>query len=92
MKVKLNAQEIAALDRQDPNTLANGGFQRFLVNQQRKLNRETGEIDLDDSDLDKIRRYAFKYGNGGWERRLIAIYGRSLGPDLSPTEATGDAA
>lgn len=30
----------------------------------------------------RIRMYAFKYGKGGWESRLVAAFGRHLGPKL----------
>lgn len=80
--VTLNAEEIAELDRQDPNSASEGGFQGLLVRLQRKLNRETGELVLDEKDLQDIPKYAFDYKQGGWQKRLVAIFGRTLGPQL----------
>lgn len=82
MTVTLNSSEMDTLARQNPDTEQDGGFQGFLVALQKKLNQETGEIDLNDKDLERIPKYAFDYNNGGWQDRLIAIFGRVLGPQL----------
>lgn len=74
--------EITVLDRQDPSTGPDGGWQGLLVRLQNKVNRATGELVLDAQDLEQIPRYAFDYGNGGWEDRLTGIFGRTLGPGL----------
>lgn len=79
---KLNATEIAELDKQDPATASDGGYQSLLVSLQRKLDRATGDIALTPEDRQRIRRYAFEYGDGGWEDRLVGIFGRTLGPRL----------
>lgn len=78
----LTPDEVAVLFRQDPATRDDGGFQGFLVRLQEKTNRATGEITLDDEDLERIPRYAFDYKQGGWEDRLKAIFGRGLGEGL----------
>ena len=80
--VVLSPHEIAVLDRQDPSTEQDGGWQSLLVGLQQKLNRDTGELVLDDADLERIPRYAFDYGNGGWESRLLNIFERHLGAGL----------
>ena len=80
--VFLTADEIAVLDRQDPGTERNGGWQGLLVGLQSRLDRQTGRIDLDAQDLERIAGYAFDYGNGGWEARLRAIFERTLGAGL----------
>ena len=82
MTVILTTGEIAELDRQHPATASDGGFQSFLVQLGRRCNRTTGELGLSDSDRERIPRYAFDYGNGGWEERLKNIFERSLGPRL----------
>jgi len=82
MLITLNQDEISILDRQDPSTRTNGGFQSFLVSLQERLDRDTGEISLTDKDLRRIPQYAFDYAQGGWEDRLNAIFSRSLGPTL----------
>lgn len=42
----------------------------------------TGQLNLSADDLEKLPRYAFDYGNGGWESRLVAVFGRHLGAKL----------
>ena len=78
----LSQSELSLLFRQDPKTQNNGGFQYLLVSLQKRANRNSGRIALFASDISRIRRYAFSYGNGGWESRLKAIFARVLGPDL----------
>ncbi|MFP2872625.1 DNA-methyltransferase [Acetobacter tropicalis] len=78
----LNAQEIAELLLQDPSTKKDGGFQSLLVSLQERLNKTTGSLTLDASDLERIPKYAFDYKQGGWEERLKSIFQRTLGPKL----------
>jgi hypothetical protein len=59
----------------------------LLVNLQRKVNRATNVISLDLRDLERIPRYAFDYGRGGWEDRLSFIFGRAVGPGLGRRRA-----
>ena len=80
--VVLNSREVAVLHRQDPGTGQDGGWQGLLVGLQNKLDRTTGELALDIEDLERIPRYAFDYGNGGWESRLRGIFERHLGARL----------
>ena len=82
MHVILTQSEITVLLRQNPETSQDGGFQGFLVSLQDRVNRTTGELELTAQDLERIPRYAFKYGNGGWENRLVDIFGRVLGTRL----------
>lgn len=82
MTVYLNAQEIAALDVQNPANRSDGGFQSLLVKMQLRVDRATGRLDLDAAELERIPRYAFDYKRGGWQTRLQAIFGRSLGSSL----------
>jgi hypothetical protein len=80
--VTLNPDEIEILDRQDPMTESEGGFQKLLVDLQYSLNRTTGALPLSDEQEERIPRYAFDYNNGGWEDRLKRIFSRVLGPTL----------
>jgi hypothetical protein len=80
--ITLTPSEIKILDRQDPSTGRDGGWQALLVRLQWKLERATGQITLDADDLEQIARYAFDYGNGGWESRLLSIFERTLGSNL----------
>ena len=82
MRIVLTSAELAELDRQNPATKRNGGWQRLLVTLQERVNRTSRELILGGRDMERIPRYAFDYGNGGWEDRLMNIFGRSLGPNL----------
>jgi hypothetical protein len=81
--VNLNEAEREILYRQDTGTGGDGGWQSLLVGIQRALNEQTGEVTLTESQMERIQRYAFNYGNGGWEDRLSGIFGRTLGPRLN---------
>jgi hypothetical protein len=85
MIVRLNSDEVAELRRQDVSTKGNGGWQSLIVALQAKLSPTTPELQLDNDDIERISRYAFDYGNGGWENRLQKIFGRILGPTLGRT-------
>lgn len=78
----LNATEKRLLFRQDPNTKEDGGFQKLLVKLQSQYDSDSGTLKVYSKDLERIGRYAFKYGNGGWENRLVRIFGRHYGPNL----------
>ena len=80
--VVLTKDEITELDIQDPETEKHGGYQRLLVKLQKRLNRGTGELYLDDKDLQRIPKYAYDYGRGGWQNRLERIFVRELGSRL----------
>ncbi|PKK88221.1 MAG: aspartyl-tRNA synthetase [Candidatus Wallbacteria bacterium HGW-Wallbacteria-1] len=83
MVLQLSQFEKAELFKQNPATMSDGGWQSLLIKLQTQTNRHTGRIYLTLKDLERIRRYAFDYGNGGWENRLTAIFARSLGQNLS---------
>ncbi len=85
MDVNLNAAEVAELDKQDPATAGDGGYQSLMVSLARRVERSTGHLHLTADDLRRIPMYAFDYGNGGWEDRLKAAFGRTLGPRLGRT-------
>jgi site-specific DNA-methyltransferase (adenine-specific) len=80
--VTLNADEIQELLKQDPDTERDGGWQGLLVSLQKRTNKTTGHLTLTADDLEQIQRYAFHYKRGGWQARLLAIFGRTLGPKL----------
>ena len=82
MKITLNENELNRLF--DPaGTRGQGGFQSLLESLQARTERTTGALKLTDDDLERISRYAFDYGNGGWENRLKVIFERTLGANLS---------
>ena len=78
----LNQSEQDFLFRQNPNTASDGGWQSLLVKLQNQFDPQTMLIQLDAVDLERIPRYAFDYGNGGWEGRLVGVFGNHLGPRL----------
>lgn len=82
MDVVLNPSEIAELDKQDPATASDGGFQGLMVSLQGRVDRTTGQLRLTADDLRRIPMYAFDYRNGGWEDRLKRAFGRTLGSKL----------
>lgn len=82
MIVELRQQERILLFQQDPLTRGKGCFQALLVKLQSKTD-SSGRLFLTNQLLERISRYAFGYGNGGWENRLVAIFGRVLGPGLN---------
>jgi hypothetical protein len=82
MMITLNATELEILFRQDPATKDEGGWQRLLVTLQELTDPDTGEVEIPRRIAERIQRYAFDYGNGGWENRLTSIFARSLGPRL----------
>ena len=82
MILTLEPQEINHLFNQDVTTENNGGFQKLLVKLQRQFNRFDNTLYLNETDLERIPRYAFDYGNGGWENRLVQIFSRTLGNNL----------
>jgi hypothetical protein len=79
---QLNREEREELFRQDPASRRNGGFQSLLVRLQDQYRPGTEEIRLVNEDVEDIARHAFDYEQGGWEDRLVKIFGRHLGPRL----------
>lgn len=82
LTIYLNQEEMDILFSQPPSTEGEGGFQNLLVGLQRRTNRNTGELTLNREDRERIPRYAFDYGQGGWEDGLKRIFQRTLGPHL----------
>jgi hypothetical protein len=79
---RLSEEEKNILLRQDPATETDGGFQKLLVTLQYLVDEKSGAIELPKVLLERIPRYAFDYGNGGWESRLKSIFSRTLGENL----------
>lgn len=80
--VLLTPDELALLDQQSPDSESDGGFQSLLVDLQRRVDRKTNEIILTDEQEERLPRYAFDYQNGGWQNRLVGIFGRTMGAQL----------
>ena len=85
MDLILMPAEVASLMIQNPSTESDGGFQSLMVKLQNKLDPNTRSISLTVDELERIQRCAFKYNNGGWQTRLLAIFSRSLGSNLDRT-------
>lgn len=83
MILYLSQHELAALFRQAPSTRGDGGWQSLLVKLQKQTSKKTGRIYLIPRDIERIARYAFKYGHGGWENCLMGIFSRTLGLKLT---------
>jgi hypothetical protein len=75
----LNADEMTELMR---DCSGQGGWQGLIESLQAKLHRSSGALTLSVEELERIPRYAFDYGNGGWEAQLKRIFERHLGPSL----------
>lgn len=70
--------EIAELNRISECRSKNG-FHTLMWQFSARLDHETGEIELDDVDLAKLYRYM----NVGYKKKLLRLFGRTLGPDLA---------
>jgi hypothetical protein len=79
MLITLNDAEFGELKKTINGT---GGFQDFLKQIRQRAAIRGGKLELTPDDIDKIRRYAFGYKDGGYEGRLRRIFERHLGPEL----------
>ena len=73
----LNENEMAELDGE---ALTGGGFQDLTRRLQLALDRQTGEIEVADEDVERIRRYC-TYGQGGWQDPIARAFRRVLNVD-----------
>jgi len=78
----LNPSEYATVQIQDPSSRGDGGFQSLMVTLQDITDASSQKMYLPPHLIERIRRYAFDYKNGGWEERIKAIFSRHLGSDL----------
>jgi len=85
--IYLNQREIGILFKQNPASIGDGGYQQLLVTLQKQLDPNSGKLTLSPQMQEKIARYAFNYGNGGWEDRLMSIFSRTLGKHLGRQDA-----
>ena len=74
--VKLNSAEYEALCLQDDASKNKGGFQHFLVGLKARINKQTRELQLSPSDLERIYRYKANPKKGGWQSRFKKIFSR----------------
>jgi len=65
MKIQLNDRELARI--QQP-VKGRGGFQTLLRRIQKNINGNT--LDASVSDIEKLVRYSFEYGQGGFQEQV----------------------
>lgn len=78
VKIKMVVGEIAELERIVESRSKNG-FQTFMYQTWARLNHETGEVELDDEHLRALSRYM----RSGYKKKLLKLFGRTLGPELA---------
>lgn len=78
----LNAAEMAELFKQDETKRDGGGWQRKIVLFQTKINKSTGEIALNEADVEWIKKHGSHPELGSWQRWLHAAFHRHI--DLTP--------
>ena len=77
-RIQLSKDDLTALNKQDPATAGDGGFQGLLVKLQGQIDPRTNELRLNDTDVQRIRRYSVQYGDGGWQGRLLRVFVNKL--------------
>ena len=71
---------IIDIPMQDDASKNKGGFQHFQVGLKDRINKQTRELQLSPSDLERIYRYKANPNKGGWQSRFKKIFGRHF-PD-----------
>lgn len=74
-RLKLSKTELRELLRHDPSTKNRGGFQRFLIGLQSRVNRTSGELDLSDTEMAMILKHGRNPSRGGWQASIRKIFG-----------------
>lgn len=69
-RVKLNDNAIEELNKP---ISGKGGNQDFLKKLKSQYDHNDKILEYDDNDLEKLKRYANEYGNGGFQTRFKAI-------------------
>jgi hypothetical protein len=75
-RLKLSREELDELLRHDPSSQDRGGFQRFLIGLQSRVNRVTGEMNLSEPEMALILRHGRNPRRGGWQTSIRRIFGR----------------
>jgi hypothetical protein len=78
VKIKLVVGERDELDRMS-RLKSRNGFHTFMWQLWARLDWDSGELELDDVDLAKLYRYM----NGGYKKKLLRLFGRTLWQDLA---------
>ncbi len=74
--IYLSKTELAELMRQDPTKKDRGGFQRFLVGLQARVNQQTRKLELSEDDMDRILRAGKNRSRGGFQACIYKIFNR----------------
>jgi len=80
--VFLSEREVEALDRPVRDVELDDGWRDLLARLQERVVRSTGLLHLDDRDLGEIPHYASDGSAPERAKRLLAVFGRVLGPTL----------
>ena len=80
--VRLDDAELRELLKYDPRTRHRGGFQKFLIGLQFRIDRRTRLLELTESDVEMIYRYGRQLGRGGWQSSIHKIFNRHF--NLTP--------
>lgn len=73
-RLKLSKDELRELLRHDPATEKRGGFQRFLIGLQTRVNRVSGELDLSEAEMGTILKHGRDPSRGGWQTSIRKIF------------------
>lgn len=82
--IKLNKDEYKELTVQ---IKGSGGFQSFFRELQNRINKSSRALTLSPEDLERIYRHKAHPERGGWQSRLLKIFGRHL-PDSHSGQRT----
>ena len=78
MRLKMVVGELKELRKLCQAKKPRNGFHYFMQNVQWRVDDDSGEIELGDEDFTKIRLYS----RTGYKKKLLAVFGRSLGNDF----------
>lgn len=78
LEIQLTREELQLLTALDPSARADGGFQQLIIELSEAADRTHRVVSVSRRQIERIVRYATKYGNGGWERQLRNIFGRHV--------------
>lgn len=79
MKIQLNKEELAILIDYGSRANKSGGFQNLTRALFQRVNKQTGELELDDVLLARVMRYATHYRQGGFQDSFLRpVFRRTL--------------
>jgi hypothetical protein len=71
MKIELSDTELAVLCDYGTRTNGTGGFQGLAKALYARMNKDTRELDIDDTLLGRSVRYTISYGRGGFQDSFL---------------------